>query len=413
MLLLRPLALAVLAALVTFTRADIGKTTYFGTQPATYYAFMHQYFNVADNKVADGATCGDEPTCVCWAKLCLLETATQSCSGPRDNFQMHVVDATKRPSGPLNISAYESAFAAKVGNFTGDFDPFWDYSFAYSTSDLDHFVTSLKAGGVPTLAFSWTSTTGAKMYSVLLHVPSTIALIELQGSALSAASPAFHLETPRFTPTAGQPAWEAPDAPAAADAIPFLKPVRISYASSDLERDAAFYTGVLGATQHATFAAPANGGNAAATTKVFTVKSGDAVQVHLTARPGAATKGELTVASFEANLNAAHATSLGFSDHTQGMDKPCDFHWGHADYGSLDGPVKAMAAMGVSAPKYRWFTAGGRRRLGGAAPVDDDEAGGTMYFIYIAQPNGACAQLIGTSTLAPTNLTGYDFCAGI
>ena len=324
---------------------------------------------------------------------------------------MHVVDATKRPSGPLNISAYEAAFAAKIGNFSGDFDPFWDYSFAYATSDLDYFVTSLKAGGVPTLSFSWTSTTGSEMFSVLLHVPSSIALIELQGSALSAAAPAFHLETPRFVPTAAQPAWEAPAAPAAdaPNAIPFLKPVRISYASSDLDRDTAFYTGVLGATQNAAYTEPGAGSE----TKVFTVKSSDAVQVHLVDRPGTSSKGQLSVKLFESYLNAAHETSLGFSDHTQGMDKPCDFHWGHAAFGDLDGPVKAMAAMGADAPKYRWFTAGGRRRLKGAVNGDDDEAGGSSYFIYIAQPNGACVQLIGTSTMAPTNLTGYDFCTGI
>ena len=35
--------------LATVVRADIGKTTYFGTQPATFYNFMHKYFNVADN----------------------------------------------------------------------------------------------------------------------------------------------------------------------------------------------------------------------------------------------------------------------------------------------------------------------------------------------------------------------------
>jgi hypothetical protein len=456
-------AIAALLALPV-AMGDIGKTTYFGSHPETYYSFMHTYFNVADNVVSDTRpACAASPSCVCWAKLCILESSTQSCSGPTGNFQMHVVDAVKRPSGPLDISAYEAAFANHTAAFAnasaaaaGSWDPFWDYNFAYSTSDLDHFVKAFAAGGVPALPFSWTAAGGgATMYSVLVHVPSTVAIIELQGTSLLAAEPAFHLDTPRFVPTDVQPRWEAPAeaAPAAAAAsvgavgaggaggagasAPYLKPLRISYASSDLARDAAFYTTVLGATEVASYDEPAEqqqqqqqqrGGSATVgastkTTKVFTVKSGDAVQVHLVERAAAApvvAAAALTVAGFESDLNAAHAASLGQSGgHTVGFDKPCDFHYGHAGFGSLDSVVRAMDAMGDAAPAYRWFSGGksggtyaGALQQQQQQQLDDDEAGGGTYFIYIAQPNGACVQLIGTSTLAPSNMTAYDFCSG-
>ena len=439
-----------LLALIPVAMGDIGKTTYFGSHPETYYSFMHTYFNVADNIVSDTRpACAASPSCVCWAKLCILESSAQSCSGPTGNFQMHVVDAVKRPSGPLDISAYEAAFANHTAAFAnasaataGSWDPFWDYNFAYSTSDLDHFVKAFAAGGVPALPFSWTAAGGgATMYSVLVHVPSTVAIIELQGTSLQAAEPAFHLDTPRFMPTESQPRWEAPAevVPRGADAAvgavgagataPYLKPLRISYASSDLARDAAFYTTVLGATEVASFDEPAS--TTTKTTKMFTVKEGDAVQVHLVERTAAvvaaapasvaATAAALTVAGFEADLNAAHAASLGQSGgHTVGFDKPCDFHYGHAGYGSLDDAVRAMDAMGDAAPAYRWFSGGkSGGTFAGALPPQQqqqqqqlDDGRGGHYFIYIAQPNGACVQLIGTSTLAPSNMTAYDFCSG-
>lgn len=112
----------------------------------------------------------------------------------------------------------------------------------YTTGSLDSYVTAFDAGGQKYHTGSWQSG-GATYYSLLVHIPSTQVVLELQGASCSKCSPA---------PLAGRPADSYLHPPTLALAArrlnasaDELEPTKISRAVRSVAEVKAFYKAVF------------------------------------------------------------------------------------------------------------------------------------------------------------------------
>lgn len=108
-----------------------GKNTWAIQDPQPFYEFMRQYFPVQTNVVSDFPKCftDEDPNdnadgCHCWAKMCIdaPSNAGSTCSGPAPTFfQMHAVNAYKRPSGNRTVVSFEQDWEAALGALLSPF----------------------------------------------------------------------------------------------------------------------------------------------------------------------------------------------------------------------------------------------------------------------------------------------------
>ena len=103
----------------------------------------------------------------------------------------------------------------------------------------------------------------------------------------------------------------------------------------------------------------------------------------------------LTVAAYETYANRVHGEytdACATCNDTRGFDRLMDTHFGRrllsAD-DSLDGALAAAAELG--APRTVWRK-------------------GAMYFLYVAAPSGAAAQLTGVFDSPPAGARAFDTC---
>jgi len=389
----------------------IGKSTYFaseqGIQRFTAFLETHLPVKKLENFASDDDD--DGTTCVDWMKMCMMDRSGMPCNNSHGNFQLHAVDAMMRPTGPKDLGYYEKAFdeaaasIARAKNDGADWDPLWDTSVAFYTSDLDYYARSFAAAGVKHVIFKWhlenladddDDADAAAYHSLLVHVNGTIINLELQSDNLTLSeefSVAFESDMPRYFKREGM--TFPPSLDDAAGEKPFVWPTKISYGTSDATRDAAFLRDVVGwnLLSKKTY----DHGVEMAT---FETASDHTTLLQYVQRTFNSAS-RMQVEDFETYLNKAHTKYMVAPDY--GFDRPCDFHIGLASANITDIVRRNNATAQPS--RYRFFHT-----------TDSASSGSNRYndsFMYIAQKGGACVQLVGEIT-THYDTGNYSFCAG-
>jgi len=372
-------------ALFSVSSAGVGKSTYALSHPWAYKSFMETYFPTAENMVQKNNT----QSCVEWVKLCIDDGYMTACNGPQGNFQMHAVGAYKREAGSKTMEQLEFEFTKAFGDLD-KYDPYFEYHMAFMTQNLNHYVTAFK--DTPHFLSTFTDPTSGKEYaSLLVHIPGSLAdkansliAVELIGAAsgeLASMAGVHRYELPRASPQGLARATAYLDAAPrklSADGKPVLAPVHLSFASSDLNRDVAWFENVLFGTKvH-------EGTSAEGKVYYGFVVSDDVVEIRYM-QPSAATRGPTSVAQWEKYQTDLHAQCFDMESN-EGFDRLADNHFGHALRGqNLNPYINAQKAAGLP---YRFYAG---------------------QFMYLYGPNGWGVQLIGNCPRCPQS-GGYDMC---
>ena len=200
---------------------------------------------------------------------------------------------------------------------------------------------------------------------------------------------------------------------------PAVLALKVSYASTDVARDARFYVGLLGAREVLAVADAPSG--EARRAFWFDGDNADSVEVHVVSHdaPAAATAavadaaadektdddselgGAWSVARLESYAGALHAAEMGAS-HTRGSDALLDNHFGRRlgrSGEALDGLVGRLNAT-ASTPFRLW-----RQTNNNTRPPS------VGYFVYAAAPGGNAVQVVGTfDGAAPAGIEEWSSC---
>jgi hypothetical protein len=356
------------------------------SHPFAYKAFMEEYFLTAENVVQANST----TECVEWVKLCL---DVSTCSGPSPTTtQIHSVGAYKRDSGNLTMQTLEGYFTQALGGMA-KYDPFMELNTGFYVSDLDYYVKAFDTAKVPYFPSTFTES-GQKYTALTVQIPGSLEagagsflLMEIVSKVsvlLDARSSVYHHPLPRFSGESlarGERKAVAHRATATAGAKPSLTFLKVSFASSDLDRDIKFFEGVIKGTK--VFQETANG----TTTYAGKILAADKVEVHFV-HTTQKTQGPMSIATWEEYQHALHKTCVGTG---AGFDRLADNHIGHMGMGAMDSYIDNVKGAGLN---YRFYSMGG---------------GGEAFF-YFYWPNGWGSQFIGTTTEAPSTAKGYNFC---
>ena len=236
-----------------------------------------------------------------------------------------------------------------------------EFSVGLMTDQLAFYSNAFRGASVPTFTGSWTDPgSGKKYYSLLVRAPSSAIVIELLGASLEgddlALASAVEMPAPRLTAediaaleathARGVAARRrAEEGPAPKPTQPLLSPVKISWLTSDVARDVAFFTGVLGAAQ----AGSLNATDGSQTVAIKLAAS-DPRTIYVTQSAARSSAG-LQIAEWEQTMNALHAKEMPTDNY--GFDRYCDFHLGHAHVaGTLDLVITKLKSY---SGKYRFF----------------------------------------------------------
>merc|ERR1719506_1844121 len=131
---------------------------------------------------------------------CAAVTFTTSSSdhsggqGPQswEGFGIHLPDVTAaKTTGGITVDELEAKYAARIGDHS-KFDAFMDYSTAFWTYDLQHYIDIFKADNVKHFLGQWTDSSKRQWYSLIFLVPQSsyvIELISMQASASASSLP--------------------------------------------------------------------------------------------------------------------------------------------------------------------------------------------------------------------------------
>ena len=152
--------------------------------------------------------------------------------------------------------------------------------------------------GVGYTALQWTTVDGSTAYSIFVSVPNSMVVLELMGTSLTATDSFLTVDGARYSSSL-PPSWHEDSLVAGRPSMTALK---ISYASTDVERDSVFYTKTLGATS--VLDTTAEVGDQTLSTKAFRFDNDDetnSVEIHFvgSASPAAPSLNPLTVAFYE------------------------------------------------------------------------------------------------------------------
>lgn len=284
----------------------------------------------------------------------------------------------------------EMEFTQSFGDLK-TYDPYFEYHIAFFTENLDHYLTAFAE--LPHFVSTFTDPlSGTEFASLLVQAPGSLAnnagsliAIELLGAAssdlLRQTRKIYKHELPRASPQSlARAADHLSVAPRklSADGKPVITPVHLSFASSDLDRDVAWFQNVIkgekvyeGTTSEE---------------KVFygKVLGTDGTEVRYV-QSASATRGPVSVAEWEKYQTDLHAQCFDM-DTNQGFDRLADNHFGHALGQRVNlGPyIEAQQAAGLP---YRFYS---------------------QQFFYAYGPNGWGVQLIGKCPSCQGG--GYDMC---
>ena len=391
----QPVLMALLLAPM-MASATVGKSTYAMTHPFAYKAWMEKYLPTGEHVAQENST----KLCNEWVKLCIDDGSRPfQCSGSYEP-QLHSVGAYKRETGNLTLETMEGYFTQALGGMAA-YDPFMELNVAFFTSDIDMYISAFQSDGVPYFAstFNDEETT---YYSILVQVDGSLQadagsmlVLELLSDSSSILAPLagrLHAhDVPRASPGSLARGRDSAARQPGAAAKPALTMLHVSWPSSDVPRDIAYFEDVLGGVK--TSHAIANGTNAY-TGKLF---SDDKLELRWASTPHAS-QGPWSVAQWEAYAASLHSRCIGCPNHAnEGFDRLADQHvGGHGGSGTgvLDGYITAQIAAGMP---YRVY----------AAPS------GSPNFLYMYGPNGWGYQITGvcaTASNCGTNLVYYDEC---
>merc|ERR1719454_1300474 len=151
--------------------------------------------------------------------------------GPQswEGFGIHLpnVEAAKTTGG-ITVDKLEEKYASRLGDHS-EFDAFMDYSTAFYTYDLQHYIDIFTADDVKHFLGQWTDGSGRQWYSMVFLVPQSTYVIELISMNADGAANAPKLEQRMSDALCTE--WSK----GSESANKALEPVVIRRASSDLD----------------------------------------------------------------------------------------------------------------------------------------------------------------------------------
>merc|ERR1711998_41872 len=101
--------------------------------------------------------------------------------GPQswEGFGIHLPNVLNaKTTGGITVDELEAKYATRIGDHS-KFDAFMDYSTAFFTYDLQHYIDSFKADNVKHFLGQWTDGSKRQWYSMIFLVPQSSYVIEL------------------------------------------------------------------------------------------------------------------------------------------------------------------------------------------------------------------------------------------
>jgi hypothetical protein len=133
---------------------------------------------------------------------CVAATFTTSSSdhtggqGPQswEGFGIHLPNVLNaKTTGGISVDELEKKYAARIGDHS-KFDAFMDYSTAFWTYDLQHYIDIFKADNINHFLGQWKDGSNRQWYSMIFLVPQSSYVIELISQQASGASNAVEIE---------------------------------------------------------------------------------------------------------------------------------------------------------------------------------------------------------------------------
>jgi len=184
-------------------------------------------------------------------KGCAAATFTTSSNdhsggqGPQswEGFGIHLPNVlSSKTTGGVTVDELEAKYAARIGDHS-EFDAFMDYSTAFFTYDLQHYIDVFTADNVKHFLGQWTDGSKRQWYSMIFLVPQSsyvIELVSMQASVEASSLPEMEQRMSEALCTE----WsqeEKSDNNA-------IEPVSINRASTDLDAIDTAYNTYMGMT---------------------------------------------------------------------------------------------------------------------------------------------------------------------
>jgi len=213
-----------------------------------------------------------------------------------------------KTTGGITVDELEAKYAARIGDHS-KFDAFMDYSTAFFTYDLQHYIDIFKADNVNHFLGQWKDGSKRQWYSMIFLVPQSSYVIELISMQASNDASSLPEMEQRMSDTLCTK-WSK----GTKSANNALEAVSINRASSDLDAIDNAYTKYMKLTaSHTT-----NSRHCFATSSGF--------DVCFTNRGSSENDSIFSVKDHEDNMWAIHAGTMG--DDPQVTDKMTDSHGG-------------------------------------------------------------------------------------
>jgi hypothetical protein len=149
----------------------------------------------ANNKVQCCNACVGTSGC----KAATFTTSSSDHSGGQgpqswEGFGIHLPNVVlAKTTGGISVDQLEAKYAARLGDHSS-FDAFMDYSTAFWTYDLQHYIDIFKADGIKHFLGQWKDGSSRQWYSMIFLVPQSTYVIELISQHATGASSAPEIE---------------------------------------------------------------------------------------------------------------------------------------------------------------------------------------------------------------------------
>lgn len=236
--------------------------------------------------------------------------------GPQswEGFGIHQPDVlAAKTTGGITVDELEAKYGARIGDHS-EFDAFMDYSTAFFTYNLQHYIDIFKADNVKHFLGQWKDSSKRQWYSMIFLVPQTsyvIELISMQASNEASSLPEMEQRMSDALCTE----WSA----GSQFANNAIEPVSINRAASDMDAIDNAYTKYMKMTTSHTIS----------DTKVqrHCYKTSSKFDVCFTKRESSSNADAIfSVKDHEDNMWAIHAATMG--DDPTVTDKMTDSHGG-------------------------------------------------------------------------------------
>jgi len=358
----------------------IAKVTISASDPISCFTFMSKYFPV---RCQDNMDCNTSFTCgtAGRAALCGDETCAMPVGNPGQNFGIHTVNTSARPSGSMSNADVEALVSSKLqAAFQAQkYDSFMDFAAVFYTTSLDKYISAFQTDGVPHLLLSWQDETGQQWYSLLVQLAASQLTFELVSGT-----------TPTVGSTVTDVVQRLPSAVFTANQVSqqseyIFQVLAVSKGCSNISDVTAFYEGEMGASvAHSQIIGDV-------TLRTFSLPGANA-QVRFVQRGSDDTTGDFKVADLEKAKNEAH--TMAHEDIFCGVDKWYDNHFAYDQRSSSLDSFKSS------------FDENGR-----IYHIFGSCSSSSMTNMYVVDPTGEAIQLDGSWTSCPSGGPGPRSCS--